>query len=256
MTSAEAHAYGIDITEIGDKLYFVKGGNLIERVWVSPEYDDDDGILNPAEARTYCYHLIASDEAAKYAFDAVHFTDDITLKDVLTFIMANPAFQAIIGCHCVEMSERGLSSFIPINELDGDIEYLEVYSLETIENHSVYYCDDSEITQELPTIQGVRFPSFHGIGSPLDADQKEEEGPFKKGDRINWGLSMANIEVLAALPLRLNRTHKIYDERGSFNISTSREPLLVYTREYSMLDVLKAIFWELTWYGPNHVFTE
>jgi len=245
MTLAEAHAYGIDVTEIGDKLYFVKGGQLVERSWMKPEYDGDNFIPRSG-TNAYCYHLISPEESAKYAFDAVYFTDDVILKDVMTFMLANPAYQAIIGCHCVEVSERGLQRFIPVDKLDGDIEYLEVYSLETIDSHSVYYCDDSEVQQELPAIQGSRFPSFHGIGRVLEKDQE----PYKKGDRIQWGISASNAETLAALPLRLNHTHNIYDERIPFSSSTEYKPLLTYTRLYSMLDVLKAIFWEMTWYGP------
>jgi hypothetical protein len=247
MTLAEAHAYGIDVTECSEQLFMVKGGNLVERSWVTPDRITD--AIYPAPDSRYEYEFINASEAAPYAFNNIQFTSDVILADVFKFMLANPAYQAIIGCWAKEVSERGLSHFIPLHDLDGDIEYLEVYSMNSLENHDVYYCDDTSESKELPIIPCNGFPSFHGIGVELKEDQKEDEGPWKKGERIMWGISSASAETLAALPVRLNQTHKIFDERLPFN-HTMYVPVLTYTRTYTLIEVLKAIFHEMTWYGP------
>jgi hypothetical protein len=255
ITAAEAHCYGIDISRIGEQLFFVVGGKLIERVWQPPADADEGAVLPLSSEGRYLYQEISPAEAPNYAYTLVELGLGVKMVDIYKFILANRTFQGFAGRYAIEHSQRGIDKFVPADQLDGDIEYMEIYHLGTLAEDSDWFEDDSEIVKPLPKLEGVTFPCFHGVGPVLQADLPDDQGGYKKGDRIHWGLMGSTCDKFADLPLVLNTTLKIYDERSSTFIPPIK-PIMEVTCHYTLLDMLKAIFWELSWFGDPHATDE
>jgi len=94
---------------------------------------------------------------------------------------------------------------------------------------------------------GLRFPDFHGVGK---LKKKSEDGYGKKGDRVEWGVSLSEPWKLAHIPLKLNNEAKVYLEKRKSSEIISTLPNPVYT----LGSILQGIMWELSWHGsPEQV---
>jgi hypothetical protein len=235
-----AHAYGLDITEVGEMTYLVAGGKLIYKEWITGE-EDANGIRQDGH---YEYNEVTDPiEVCRHAFDIIEFGRGVKLVDVFKFVIANPILQPVVGKYCLEHCLDGVNNLVSAEELvkidlTYPLEYLEIYRIGSISEYSKYYIDDSVKDISKHHIQD-RFPDFHGVAYPLK--ERDPVTEFPAGYRVNCGVGFSKARYIADLPLILNIDYKIYDDTAV----TINEPIAEFTRGYTLIEILKAIFWEM-----------
>lgn len=147
---------------------------------------------------------------------------DITLGNLLIGIWpAYPVLSIALGDY---WSEFMLELEKPWAETYDDIEYLEVYW-----TTNAYDYKDPKIENDFEI-----WPSFHGVG-------KVGSGPEREDKRERWAIEMSPINKLANLPIRLNNGVTLYRNYDNEEY--------LGKREFTLMNFLKGIFHELTFYG-------
>jgi hypothetical protein len=78
---------------------------------------------------------------------------------------------------------------------------------------------------------------FHGIG--IDSN----------GSTINYSVSYNPMWELVDLPVKLNKTFDVYEPLNLDGVYKKPEKLLTSTREFTLLEVLDAIYWDISFMG-------
>ncbi len=176
--------------------------------------------------------------AFRCLYEECSLAEDVTLRDVFLLLNKNlKMFDLILGCWCKEVVTAGLSKRHKRNLKTDDIDYLELY----------YHIVRDEYPKDDKRTYGLRFPEFHGVGK-LKKDS--EDGHGKKGETIQWGVSLSEPWKLAPLPLKLNNEGKVFLEKRKSSEVITTLPNPVYT----LGNILQGIMWELSWHGsPEQV---
>jgi hypothetical protein len=163
--------------------------------------------------------------------------DDLVLRDIFLLVHKNMDFCAdALGRWTEEITLEGLKKTRKKKKAepysDASIEYLEVY----------WEIEASTFHQE-SSISGL-FPEFGGRGSwyrKIGAKKHK-----KQYGGICISLTPAN--QLAPYPLKLNRTVSVY--RTNYDkLEFLQEPLFTGVGSVTLLQILYAIYWELSFYG-------
>jgi hypothetical protein len=223
ITTNEAEKMGINPEEI---LNICKDGQLISSRWYYDELTENGKYI----------YLDVTNELPNHLFERVRFVDDLCLKDILVLVKNNIDFiDPIVGNWCREIVEKGLTNIKPYeSEYDSDgIEYLEFYRYLTLERD--YREADSS---EKKMIEGIDELSFHGVGFEL----QEDHNHHSTGTRINWSLGFIKINEIADTPIKINPEIPIHNMDGTRDVVGAYEPRLI--------NVIRELFYELSWYGP------
>ncbi len=86
---------------------------------------------------------------------------------------------------------------------------------------------------------------FYGVG-PIEESQKHLYLPEDANKMIHYGISYEPIQNIAWLPVKLNEEVVIYD-RSDLNNLSENEDKLEYG--FSLLEVLHAIYWDISFAG-------
>lgn len=202
---------------------------LHQNCWQPPQSDEAEG----------CYLAVdVTTQAEQFLFDELELGAGVTLKNVFELVMASPGLQSLLARHrAVEICKEGLASQAPHDSgiAAEDVEYVAVYR--TLSKHSGNR-----------TLSGWR-ASFHGVGPVLQEDVIEHGNTiYKAGARRLYSFSFTSPQVLRDLPLRLDADLAMCEEDFSIDKHWERTEHLV-CEEFTLGDVLDAIFWELTFYG-------
>ena len=162
--------------------------------------------------------------------DECDLEDNLILKDVLLLVKNHSDFLSPIVTSSEswlgELIEEGLNN--PF-EVSNDVHTLELKWCGNLNNWSG--------EEKLET-----YVHFEGLGVIPD-DESYKDWP--KDQPVNYAIDMSAINTLSELPIKLNKKMTVYDERNKkFN-----EVFLEVTADFSLLDVLKGIFWELSFHG-------
>lgn len=213
-----------------EKMEIRKGGNLVQTKWI---YDEKKDVGSYQD-------IDRTDQAIQYLFERCELEEGVILKDVFLLLNSNiKCFDAVIGNWCEEIVTEGLtggSTPYNLGKYDpNQIEYLELY-------YSPQKVKEDGITQ----IVGFLRPDFHGVGVILQEDSDSET--YKKGDRINWGLSLSSADTLVNIPLKLNKKLIVLDymedQRGKEKVIGDFD-----NPEYELGNILYSIIWELSFHG-------
>jgi hypothetical protein len=195
------------------ELILKKGGVLIQ------EHKDGD--------RNY------SDLASECLFDVCTLGENVTLADVFFLINRNlDKLSPILGNWCEEYVKEGLKIH-PIDR-ESEIEFLELY----------WYLETDEYTKGKPSLGGLNFPRFHGIGFLHEEDfyDKWKTLMYEKGTRTNYAVELTPTYELARLPLKLS-TELVLSKDWKTE-QTYHNP------DFTLGHILYGIMWELSFCGP------
>ena len=187
-----------------------------------------------SEFRAYLQSDVTAD-FKKYLFRDCEISEETTLGDLIAFMEKDlPFWQSIIPFNLELFIEESKKENKNINNKEDEIEFLELYQfLET----------DILGKKEF---HGILFPSFHGVGFA----KKEEPAPFrslKKGDRINYSVSMSPVNELVHLPVRLNKETNLILQKRNFK---KTQVIELGEGPYSLIGIIYGIFWEISFHGP------
>ncbi len=151
----------------------------------------------------------------------VRLNDGVTLERIFNIVEANvDLWEIITGERIKPIIEESKKSF----NGSGELINLEIYW-------------DVEHDAEYKTLTSSSM--LHAIGNPTEGDYL----PEKLKGYIYYGISFLSNDYLKTLPIKLNRNFKIYssdDFRDLKNFDS---------KEFRVLEMMKAIFYELTWFG-------
>lgn len=191
------------------------------------EEDSFEGITINNDSIIYSYWKSGRHEKVIPPSELIHFLwenirlNDITLGRIFDIVETNIDLWEIITAErikpIIEESKKEFNG-------SGELEYLEIYW-------------DNEHDHEYETF--VSWPSFHAIGKPCEDDYLPEE----LNGHIYYGISLTPNNYLKILPLRLKTLFKIYSS------DDCHDSKYFGNKEYKVLEMIKAIFWELTWFG-------
>jgi len=142
----------------------------------------------------------------------------VTFKDIMILIKPNTEVYTYLltqGPWLKELIEEGFKD--PIIDLNDEIQHLELFWLAELNNY------------EGPDVLSENV-GFHGVG-------KNE----------NWAIEFSSLNTLGHFEVKLNKEYTIYDVRN--NKYSSDLPLLKAIKPFTFLQVIKGIFWEMSFGG-------
>lgn len=156
---------------------------------------------------------------------------NVTLKDILLVIKdwtsyLSPMLTSSPGW-LEEIVKEGLSKKY---KYDGELEHLEL-SWRAEEND---YSDEPEFYMSV---------SFDGVSFKIPKTDDYKNWP--KGTPIRYAIEMTPVYELVGLPIKLNTKFNIYNGKDF----RCEKPMYSSNKNFSLLEILYGIFWELTFFG-------
>lgn len=158
----------------------------------------------------------------------------VTLGDILNWVKDNKYLKVFFS----QYSHCDVEAFIAQSEIPYSPPEKEEDKLEKLE---IFWVADQD---EDNGKKKVYFsPGFHAIGTPDPSSHYYPED----GGSINYSIALTPVNELVHLPVVLNKKLDIYGaDYNKSEIEFSAE------NDFTLLDVLHAIFWEISFYGgPN-----
>ena len=116
---------------------------------------------------------------------------------------------------------------------DQGIEYLELYAHLELDTHT-------------QACSGTTRLNLHGVGPMLQQDHPDQH--WRKGQRIEWNVSLTPLRALLALPVRVN--HRVLiTEGGGAAQAWGQEIGSAQVEEVTLGQVLDGLLWELSFHG-------
>jgi len=153
-----------------------------------------------------------------------------TLWDIMDTVRNNEMLSLFLSKYCwcpdINLFHQELDKKPIINENDK-VDCLEVY----------WSSSNHEPTKELSI-----FAEFHGIGSEFE----EEDENIKE----TFSLSASPLNEYAHLKVKLNKQVKLYSSVDLSKKYKKPEVILDSEKDFTLLDILDAIYWDISYYGP------
>jgi hypothetical protein len=181
--------------------------------------------------------LDVTDRACEFLFAQIRLADDVMLLDILR-LLDNPVMRTVFRREYVnELLTEASFGLLNKDKLPYEkVEYLELNQL--------WHLDSA--TSEF-TSAGKFGMTGKGIIQPEDVVEHDMV-IYKKGERINWSVSMTSVRELLHLPVRLNSTVQIceddvYAKRYGHALQTG------VNHQISLGTLIHSLLWELSWHG-------
>lgn len=217
------------------ELKLLADGTLLHSKWI---YDETIGegsyVIVPVTERFGTYLNVLD--------KTIEFDSKVTLASLcellLTHDLKDDALYQYLFNNCylghfIRNYQHNIGKFDPyVCETSADIEYLEVYRLMEIDS----------VTLEADTLAE---PAFHGVAMKTESN----------ADPLNICVSWCNPVHFYNTPIRLNTLGELWDCNHELimkrmNTKEKALPILQYTYDYTLREVIRAVFWELSWGGP------
>jgi hypothetical protein len=163
--------------------------------------------------------------------EACEIGEDVTLLDLFRVVSQYKALTVFLSqyswCRHIEAYHaQAEEPTINASDSETELSYLEIFWATQYNSYKNKTWLD--INSEL-----------HAFGP---APQTKDYGDLA-GKIISWSVSCSSMAEIACLPIKLN-TKVLFA-----NHTTKGEPVLESTREFTLLEVLDAIYWDISWHG-------
>jgi hypothetical protein len=177
-----------------------------------------------------------TDRAHEFLFEAITLHPQATLADVFALMEASPLLKRIYRPSFVdELCAEAIKG-----PADGEqqpahdrIEYLELFAEWGLDTHSQTYSGTTRLR-------------LHGVGPVLQEDHPEERK--RKGERIEWAVSLTPLRSLLALPVRVNHSVRI-TEGDQAAQAWMQEIGRAQVEDVTLGQVIEGLLWELSFHG-------
>lgn len=162
--------------------------------------------------------------------DGVEIAEGVTLRDLFRIVSQYKLLKLFISQYswCRALEEFHAQAEEPMRDEEKDkLEYLEIYW------HASVHKWKKETSFDVSV-------GFHGIGKP---ERPEDAGPDGK---CHYSVSYSPMYELADLPLKLNTDLKIW---GPWEGKPPQKVIFEGKKDYCLLDVLDAIYWDISFMG-------
>lgn len=223
-----------------------KDGTLTFTDWV---YDDKAGegsyVSTKIQDTKYKTFLSALDKP-------VELEDGVTLSSFLELLASvdtdGQAYHHLFNScwirSFIDKYQEVKHTAVPYDVSDRDaIEYIKV--------HRTFYIDTVTGTTDYIISHG----SISGVGVEQSEDYIQRNYVmWEKGSRIPWNISYTKLNTLLNIPVVLSEQVEFYEENHDIVLKQLADkikpvPLLSFKAGYLLRDVIRDIFWELSWGG-------
>jgi hypothetical protein len=194
-----------------------------------PEPDDLGGRLNEVDV---------TGRAHEFLFEFITIRAGTTLGDVFRLMEASPLLQKFYRQDfaeelCAEARKGSVDARVQDQAAHEVIEFLELYQHWGLDTSTNEY-------------SGTQRLNLHGIGQELSEDPPGEGR--KKGERIEWSVSLTPLRELLPLPIRVNAEVRITEDDANTRaymreIRRGRHP------DVTLGQVIHGLLWELSFHG-------
>jgi hypothetical protein len=206
------------------------GPSLIARRWET-EGKHEDGRWR---------ELDVTNRAHEHLFEVVVVHASVTVGDVFRLLDASPLLQQIFRRDfaeelCAEAREGpvAMAKTEQGSSVDERIEFIELYQQWSFDSSTKVYGP----TQHL---------QLHGVGFVLEADSEEHHR--KRGERVQWSVSLTPVRELLALPLRVNADVQITEDDINAK-AYANEIAQVRHPDVTLGQIIHGLLWELSFHG-------
>lgn len=137
--------------------------------------------------------------------------------------------------HYYDLCDSSQKLLGPLNVDDSEIEYLEIHHYSEL--HKLRNTQEKDFET---------FVGFTGIGAAT------KDYPSNRPDgKVSYAVSYSPMWELADLPVKLNKSLNVSEpwESGKHNRNKLPEKILTATRQFTLLEVLDAIYWDISFMG-------
>jgi len=162
--------------------------------------------------------------------DAVEIAEGVTLRDLFRIVSKYKLLKLFVSQYswCRQLEEFHAQAEEPMREEETDkLEHLEIYWHASTHK----YKGESSIDMEA---------GFHGIGVSKEIENNGPDG------KCHFSVSYSPMYELADLPLKLNTNIKIW---GPWEGKPPQKVLFEGKKYFSLLEVLDAIYWDISFMG-------
>ena len=204
------------------------GPQLVMRA-CRPEPGDVGGRLKEVDFTGRAHELL---------FERVTLHAETTLADIFRLMEASPLLQKSYQRDfaeelCVEARKGAAKPLANARTAHEGIEFLELYQEWGLDTSTNEY-------------SGMQRLNLHGIGHELAEDLPEENR--KKGDRIEWSVSLTPLRELLSLPVRVKDEVRITEEDATAKAYMS-EIRRARCADVTLGQVIHGLLWELSFHG-------
>lgn len=173
---------------------------------------------------------------------------ETTLLDIFRMVASYKLLTALVSqyswCRCID--EFHAQAEEPMRGEDRDVEYLEIYWHTSCNQYSETKKHPGGVRERTKVVAYDAQPMFHGVGKAGMVDYRED-------GRELYSVSYTPMYDLADLPVKLKEEFTIYTP---LNLSRKKgeqfkqpEELLKAKRTFTLLDVLDAIYDDISFHG-------
>jgi len=212
------------------------GPALIERRWETDDSDDDAAADDEPDGPRLREQDVTG-RAHEFLFDLITLDAGTTLSDLFRLLDASPLLQPVFRRDfaaelCAEARKGPLAKAAPPSPHEG-IEYLELYQQWSLDTATNVYSPMQRL-------------DLHGVGYELTEDVPEHGR--KRGERIQWAVSLTPLRELLHLPLRVDPEVQVTEDdldakAYGTEIARARHP------DVTLGQVIHGVLWELSFHG-------
>ena len=176
--------------------------------------------------------------AHEFLFELITIHAETTLADNFRLMEASPLLQKLYFRDfaeelCMEARKGATKPSVSERAAHEGIEFLELYP-------------DWGLDTSTNEYSGMQRLHLHGIGHELAEDLPEERR--KKGERIEWSVSLTPLRELLSLPFRVKEEVRISEEDATAKAYMS-EIRRARCAEVTLGQVIHGLLWELSFHG-------
>jgi len=188
-----------------------------------------------------------------------------TLRNIFDAVDRYKLLKLIVAQYswCRQIDEFHAQAKEPMRDDPDDkdpLTYLEIYHHPEVHQFTEKKKHPGGMRERITTVDFEISDGFHGIGP---APKSKEDDPAYRSDdgNIQYSVSYSPMWKLADLPVKLNKEFNVYEPFDASKHKRGNPPqkLLTATRDYSLLEVLDAIYWDISFVGgpaENAAFIE
>lgn len=204
------------------------GPQLVMREF-RPEPNDFDARPNEVDV---------TDRAHEFLFELITLHAGATLADIFRLLDASPLLRMIyrrdLADELCALARQGPTATTDSGRAAHEgIEYLELYQQWGLDTSKDEY-------------SGMQHLELHGVGHELADDLPEQHK--KKGERIEWSVSLAPLRELLSLPVKVSAEVRITEEDDAAK-AWMREIRRARNIDVTLGQIIQGLLWELSFHG-------
>lgn len=178
--------------------------------------------------------------------DACDIEEGVTLGDIFRMVDSYPRLKAFFAQYswCRSIDEHHAQANEPHAESDEPLSWLEIYWWPEVNEYSETKKHPGGTRERTITVDFDVSAGFHGVGPNTTGH------PANRDDGLeNISVSYCPAWELVDVPVRLDKDFTVYRPFRPENAGKPREVLLKSSRDFSLLEVLGAIYYDISFVG-------